>query len=172
MPANSSPSNPSRSRGVRSLPCCLASCIALSVALYAGSASADSYAQLAVGLPEVAQIEAGYLGRRWSAGARAGLILLDPAAGIAVTRYWSHAAPNERPRHSVIVGGHAMLNLRAPGLRGGGETIASYVAIRTGYAFSSPSGFLCRVELGLVSYLQRSGPEAGPLAAISAGWRF
>ena len=133
---------------------------------------ADSYGHLSVGAAELVQLELGYANPRWSVGLRGGLIIFNAAAGISVTRYFGTPRLGRAPRHSLLLGGQAMVNVFEPGLRGGGETIASYLGLRTGYQFASDSGFLFMAELGAVGLWQDSGPEAGPLVALGVGWRF
>ncbi len=145
--------------------------VALLVAA-ARPARADPYVLVEVGLPEVAQVEAGFSVGRLALGARAGLLLLGTFVGGSATYHVGTMRDGGLPRHALLLGVHAMKEPTVDGITGHGETIAAYLGGRVGYGFVSAGGFLLRLELGGVVYKQVGGVEAGPTFEASFGWHF
>jgi hypothetical protein len=146
------------------------------------------FAQVGIGLPEVAHAEAGvFLGSHLSLEA---MVAWD---GVYGGRYGGglmyaigHAGPNRPPRHAVLVGARLMLNDSAT-FDTHGDDASSYGVIPVGYGFLADSGFYLRVTAGLVIARERTTeqpvvgfpPEVGhelsvggPIFNVSAGFAF
>lgn len=148
----------------------------LATASIAADASAVSpYAEVGIGMPELAKIRAGVLVHpRISVEAYGAAMLFNALVGVGATTYvLGEERDDLPPRHALALQGTAALNptLRPIRLRSGGETIAAAVIGALGYAYSADSGFLFRAWLG-ATLLDEDGIGGGPLFTIGVGWMF
>jgi hypothetical protein len=134
-----------------------------------------AHVQAGVGLPQFVHASVGWFPHaRISLDLRYGNVVFNHEVGVGTTVYLLGTAGEHRPpRHALLAAGHLMMNptLSPPTLSSGGDRLAAYVGIYSGYGFLADSGFQAQLLLGAFLY-EDGGPAVGPDALLGIGWAF
>ena len=149
------------------------------VELTAPPAAAHGYAQVGVGLLEIAHADAGvFVTPHLSVD---GMVAWDGVLGTrfggGLTCAVGSAQGRRPPRHALLLGARLMLDGHAR-FDSHGDDLSSYVAVPIGYGFLERNGFYLRATVAPISTRERGDngghrlAVGGPFVDASAGWVF
>ncbi|MCA9546080.1 MAG: hypothetical protein KC613_16865 [Myxococcales bacterium] len=145
------------------------------MAQMAQAAPRRGYVAAGVGIPELVHAEAGwFVAPRVSLEVHGGFPILSPLAGVGVTGWLLGQAEGGPPRHSLTVSGRARVNVLYPlMIRSKGERLGPVLEPLLGYGLVTDGGFLLRVDVGALVYLdEHHGLAGGPQGLVTLGYAF